>query len=119
MNLHEWDNLWDLVSRIKSFNLSKIEDESVIDFFDSSINSGGDSSYRKYIDDLNKNISTKASTQKEKILSYIKAGLKGYKFEIDERDLRFHSDGTNSFHYIKTYLNLLITISRREYITPF
>ncbi|MCV5696365.1 ATP-binding protein, partial [Escherichia coli] len=39
MNLHEWDNLWDLVSRIKSFNLSKIEDESVIDFFDSSINS--------------------------------------------------------------------------------
>lgn len=119
MNLHEWDNLWVLVSRIKSFNLSKIEDESVIDFFDSSINSGGDSSYRKYIDDLNKNISTKASTQKEKILSYIKAGLKGYKFEIDERDLRFHSDGTNSFHYIKTYLNLLITISRREYITPF
>ncbi|EBJ5998111.1 ATP-binding protein, partial [Salmonella enterica] len=27
--------------------------------------------------------------------------------------------GTNSFHFIKTYLNILITISRREYITPF
>ncbi|MEI7239715.1 retron Eco8 family effector endonuclease [Pectobacterium brasiliense] len=119
MNLHEWDNLWDLVSRIKSFNLSKIDDDSVIDFFDNAINSGGDSSYKKYIDDLNKNISTKASTQKEKVLSYIKAGLKGYKFEIDESDLRFHSDGTNSFYYIKTYLSLLITISRREYITPF
>ncbi|POD89385.1 MULTISPECIES: retron Eco8 family effector endonuclease [Pectobacterium] len=119
MNLHEWDNLWDLVSRIKSFNISKIDDESIIDFFDNSINSGSDSSYRKYIDDLNNHFSTKVSTQKEKILSYIKAGLKGYKFEIDERDLRLHSDGTNSFYYIKTYLNLLITISRREYITPF
>ncbi|AIN14323.1 retron Eco8 family effector endonuclease [Yersinia pseudotuberculosis] len=119
MDLHDWDSLWDLVSRTKSFNLSKIDDESIIDFFDNSINSGGDSSYRKYIDDLNNNISTKVSTQKEKILSYIKAGLKGYRFEIDERDLRLHSDGTNSFYYIKTYLNLLITISRREYIIPF
>lgn len=53
------------------------------------------------------------------MLSYIKAGLKGYRFEIDENDLKFHSDGTNSFHFIKTFLRILITISRREYITPF
>ncbi|EBL8326400.1 hypothetical protein DLQ17_26895, partial [Salmonella enterica] len=74
---------------------------------------------KNYIKELNDNIFTKPSTQKEKILSYIKAGLKGYNFEIDERDLKLHSDGTNSFHFIKTYLNILITISRREYITPF
>ena len=119
MDLHEWDSLWDLVSRVKSFNLSKIDDQSVIDFFDKSINSSGDSSYKNYISDLNKTISTKPSSQKEKVLSYIKAGLKGYRFEIDENDLRFHSDGTNSFHFIKTFLKILIKISRREYITPF
>ncbi|EMY3699120.1 retron Eco8 family effector endonuclease [Salmonella enterica] len=119
MNLHEWDSLWDLISRIKSFNLSTISEDSIITFFDESINTNGDSSYKNYIKDLNDNIFTKPSTQKEKILSYIKAGLKGYNFEIDERDLKLHSDGTNSFHFIKTYLNILITISRREYITPF
>ncbi|OUH69409.1 hypothetical protein AZ029_004681, partial [Klebsiella pneumoniae] len=119
MDLHEWDSLWDLISRVKSFNLSKIDDQSVIDFFDSSINSSGGNSYKNYISDLNKTISTKPSSQKEKVLSYIKAGLKGYRFEIDENDLKFHSDGTNSFHFIKTFLRILITISRREYITPF
>ncbi|KZX68607.1 hypothetical protein A3712_13230 [Vibrio sp. HI00D65] len=119
MDLHEWDSLWDLISRIKSFNLSKIDDQSVIDFFDESINSNGDNSYKNYVLDLNKTISTKPSSQKEKVLSYIKAGLKGYRFEIDENDLKFHSDGTNSFHFIKTFLKILITISRREYITPF
>ncbi|EGV1830903.1 TPA: AAA family ATPase [Vibrio parahaemolyticus] len=119
MDLHEWDSLWDLISRLKSFNLSKIDEKSVIDFFDKSINSNGENSYKKYIADLNNTISTKPSSQKEKILSYIKAGLKGYRFEIDENDLKYHSDGTNSFHFIKTFLKILITISRREYITPF
>ncbi|TOA26211.1 hypothetical protein CGK30_24250, partial [Vibrio parahaemolyticus] len=94
---HEWDSLWDLISRLKSFNLSKIDEKSVIDFFDKSINSNGENSYKKYIADLNNTISTKPSSQKEKILSYIKAGLKGYRFEIDENDLKYHSDGTNSF----------------------
>ncbi|MEH6465588.1 MAG: retron Eco8 family effector endonuclease [Shewanella psychromarinicola] len=119
MDLHEWDSLWDLITRLKSFNLSKIDDESVIAFFDESINSEKDNSYRKYINDLDNIISTKPSTQKEKILTYIKAGLKGYKFEIDESELKFQSDGTNSFHFIKTFLKILITISKREYITPF
>lgn len=119
MDLHEWDSLWDLISRIKSFNLSKIDDDAIIDFFDKSINSGTDNSYKKYIEDLNATISTKPSSQKEKALSYIKAGLKGYKFEIDNNDLKNQSDGTNSFHFINTFLRILIKISRREYITPF
>lgn len=119
MDLHEWDSLWDLVSRLKSFNLSKIDNQSVIDFFDNSISSSDKNSYKKYILELNETMSTKPSSQKEKILSYIKAGLKGYRFEIDENDLKYHSDGTNSFYFIKTFLRILITISRREYITPF
>ncbi|MEI8613560.1 retron Eco8 family effector endonuclease [Shewanella sp. PP-He15 brown] len=119
MDLHEWDSLWDLISRLKSFNLSRIDDEAVIDFFDKSINSDGEKSYGKYISELSSIISTKPSTPKEKVLSYIKAGLRGYKFEIDENDLKLQSDGTNSFHFIKTFLKILITISKREYITPF
>ncbi|NSY35844.1 ATP-binding protein [Pseudoalteromonas sp. JC28] len=119
MNLHEWDGLWDLIARIKSFNLSNIKNDDVINFFDNIISSGGENSYKKYITELNEVFSTKPSTQKEKVLSYIKAGLRGYRFEIDDNDLKLQSDGTNSFHFIKTFLRVLITISRREYITPF
>lgn len=119
MDLHEWDDLWDLVSRLKSFNLSKIDNNDVIDFFDGAINSDSENSYRNYIQDLNKVMPTKKSTQKEKILSYVKAGLNGYKFEINDSDLEFQSDGTNSFHFIRLFLRILITISKREYITPF
>lgn len=119
MDLHEWDDLWDLVSRLKSFNLSKIKNDDVINFFDDVINPDSESSYKKYIQDLNKVMPTKRSTQKEKILSYVKAGLNGYKFEINESELEFQSDGTNSFHFIKLFLRILITISKREYITPF
>ncbi|RFS25564.1 retron Eco8 family effector endonuclease [Aeromonas dhakensis] len=119
MDLHEWDDLWDLVARLKSFNLSKISNNDVIDFFDSVINPDSSNSYRNYIQDLNQVMPTKKSTQKEKILSYIKAGLNGYKFEINESELEFQSDGTNSFHFIRLFLRILITISKREYITPF
>ncbi|MEV3841372.1 retron Eco8 family effector endonuclease [Aeromonas veronii] len=119
MNLHEWDDLWDLVARIKSFNLSKIDNDSVVKFFDEIINTKGDGSYKKYITELNNVMPTKKSTQKEKILSYIRAGLDGYKFEINDSELEYQSDGTNSFHFIKVFLHILITISKREYITPF
>lgn len=119
MNLHEWDDLWDLVARIKSFNLSKINNDSVVSFFDKAINSRGDNSYKEYISELNDVMPTKKSTQKEKILSYIRAGLDGYKFEINESELEFQSDGTNSFHFIRVFLHILIKISKREYITPF
>lgn len=119
MDLHEWDSLWDLISRIKSFNLSKIDNGSVVEFFNKSLSSKGEHSYSRYVNELNSAIPTKNSTQKEKILSYIKSGLNGYKFEINESDLRFQSDGTNSFHFIRTFLKILITISLREYITPF
>jgi len=119
MNLHNWESLWDLVASIKSFNLSKINDNAVIKFFDKAINTDSENSYKKYIDELSQILKTQKSTQKEKILSYIKSGLKGYKFEIEENELIYQSDGTNSFHFIKTFLNILITISKREYITPF
>jgi predicted ATP-dependent endonuclease of OLD family len=119
MDLHEWDSLWDLIARLKSFNLSKIDNELVVNFFDEAINSKGENSYSNYIEELNETFSTKKSTQKEKVLNYIKAGLNGYKFEINEKELNSQSDGTNSFHFIKTFLKVLITVSRKEYITPF
>ncbi|WP_166113966.1 retron Eco8 family effector endonuclease [Pseudoalteromonas sp. Z9A5] len=119
MDLHEWDSLWDLIARLKSFNLSKIDNDLVINFFDEVINAKGENSYSNYIEDLNATLSTKKSTQKEKVLSYIKAGLNGYKFEINEKELNSQSDGTNSFHFIKIFLKVLITVSRKEYITPF
>jgi predicted ATP-dependent endonuclease of OLD family len=119
MDLHEWDSLWDLIARLKSFNLSKIDNDLVIKFFDEAINAKGENSYSNYVEELNETFSTRKSTPKEKVLHYIKAGLNGYEFEINEKNLNSQSDGTNSFHFIKTFLKVLITVSRKEYITPF
>lgn len=116
MDLHNWDDIWELISSIKSFKTSNVDREAVLSFFDDSLNKSG--TYKKYINELDDVLNTKKSTQKEKILSYIKVGLKGYNFEIDEKDLSLNSDGTNSFNYIKTYLKILINLSRDEYISP-
>lgn len=118
MELHEWNSLWDLISRVKSFNLSKIDNQSIVDFFNTKITSKSENSYSKYVNQLNGIIATKKSSQKEKLLSYIKSGLNGQRFEIDEKDLKIHSDGTNSYHFIKTFLKIAITISKNEYISP-
>ncbi|EAM9694118.1 ATP-binding protein, partial [Salmonella enterica] len=39
-------------------------------------------------------------------------------FQIDGKKLEIQSDGTNSFKYIEIFLSLLISLTRRDYITP-
>lgn len=119
IDLYEWNDLWDLIARLKSFNLSSIDNDSIVDFFDQSIGRSDESLYKSYVSELQGILPIKPSSQKERILSYIMAGMRGYKFEIDENDLKYHSDGTNSYHFVKVYLQIIITIAKREYISPF
>ncbi|EBU7006558.1 ATP-binding protein, partial [Salmonella enterica subsp. enterica serovar Kintambo] len=53
-----------------------------------------------------------------KVLNYVKVGLDGQTFQIDGKKLEIQSDGTNSFKYIEIFLSLLISLTRRDYITP-
>lgn len=71
--------------------------------------------YVKIIGDL-----TKASPYdyQDLVLNYIKVGLSGHKFNIDGYELNTQSDGTNSHRFIELFLSLIISLTRREFITP-
>lgn len=117
VDLYDWDKLWLLISKLKSFNIEKISNEEIINFFDSKIgeNSNSYSDYLKKIKEITK---TTKYGYKEKVLNYVKVGLDGQTFEIDGKKLEVQSDGTNSFKYIEIFLSLLISLTRRDYITP-
>ncbi len=109
IDLYNWDKLWHIVSGLKSFNLKKLEKS----FF-----SQKDTEYDKYINIIKSTIETSKYTYKEKVLAYIKIGLDGDKFLIDNENLQTQSDGTNAHKFIELSLKLLIALTRREYITP-
>jgi len=116
IDLYNWDKLWHLVSKLKSFNLKKLEKS----FFDKEKLEKDviQKEYMSYISKIKSTIETSDYTYKDKVLTYIKIGLQGDKFLIDNQDLEIQSDGTNAHKYIETSLKLLITLTRREYITP-
>ena len=117
INLYDWDRIWSLICRLSSFNIKKITNNEVIDFIDDKI-SNGNGSYKEYVKQVEKIIDTKNYSYQEKVLSYIKVGLKGHDFTNVGQDLSFQSDGTNSHKFIELLLTLLITLTRREFITP-
>ncbi|PHR73343.1 MAG: hypothetical protein COA66_02845 [Arcobacter sp.] len=117
IDLYDWDKLWLIVSKLRSFNINKIKQEEIIDFFNEKI-SKDSSSYSEYISKIQNIAETGKYNYREKVLNYVKAGLKGQTFLIDNKSLDIQSDGTNSHRFIEIALELLITLSRREYINP-
>lgn len=117
IDLYDWDNIWSLVCRLSSFNIKKVNNDEVISFLDEKI-SNGNGSYKEYISQVEKIIDTKNYSYQEKVLSYIKVGLKGHNFTNVGEELSIQSDGTNSHKFIELLLTLLITLTRREFITP-
>jgi len=114
IDLHNWDKLWHIVSRLKSFNLKDLEKS----FVSSDNNNNARKEYDGYIKNIKENIETSKYTYQEKVLAFIKMGLVGDKFLISENDLAKQSDGTNAHKFIELSLKLLISLTRREYITP-
>jgi len=118
MNLHEWDKIWNMVSSLKMINFNKIPPKDIENFFNKKLGEKN-KSYSRLISIIDDAISTKKFTYKERILNYIKLGLKGDRFEINGESLDFQSDGTNAYNFTNTLLTLLIALTRSEYITPF
>ncbi len=117
IDLYDWDKLWLIVSRLKSFNINNIKDDDIINFFDEKI-SQDSNSYKEYIETIQNITKTGQYNYREKVLNFVKAGLKGHTFLIDEKSLETQSDGTNSHKFIEIALELLISLSRRDYISP-
>ncbi|MGR6771472.1 retron Eco8 family effector endonuclease [Pectobacterium brasiliense] len=117
LNLHDWDKLWELIIKIKSFKLSGVSHNTIRDFYDEQIAQGSDE-FSQFIALIENSINIKKYTHKEKLLSLIKASLPGDTFYSSGSLAIKQSDGTNSFNYIDTALKLLITLTRREYISP-
>jgi len=117
INLYDWNNLWFLISRLKSFNVDDLKQDKLIDFLDEQI-SEKSRSYRNNIGKIQKITKTSKYSYREKVLNYIKVGLKGHTFQIENQDLEIQSDGTNSHKFIEIFLDLFISLSRTEYIEP-
>lgn len=117
INLYDWDKLWLIVSRLKSFNIKNIKDDEIVDFFDEKI-SQDSNAYKEYISTIQNITKTGQYSYREKVLNFVKAGLKGQTFLINDKSLETQSDGTNSHKFIEIALELLISLSRRDYISP-
>lgn len=115
--MYDWDKLWFLVSKLKSFNVDDLEQDKVIEFFDKNI-SDNSNSYSDYINKIQNITRASKYSYREKVLNYVKVGLNGQTFMIDGNKLSTQSDGTNSHKYLQIFLNLLISLTRREYISP-
>jgi AAA15 family ATPase/GTPase len=117
IDLYDWNKLWTIVSRLKSFNINKLKQDDIVKFFNDKLSSEG-SGYKEYIEKIQNATQTNKYSYREKVLNYVKAGLKGQTFLIDEKSLEMQSDGTNSHRFIEIALELLISLTRRDYINP-
>ncbi|MCG9647464.1 retron Eco8 family effector endonuclease [Vibrio brasiliensis] len=117
IDLYDWNRIWGLISRLSSFNVKRVNSDEVINYLDEKI-SNGSGHYKDYIDKVESIVDTKSYSYRDKVLSYIKVGLKGHDFTNSGQELGIQSDGTNSHRFIEIILKLLIVLTRREYITP-
>ena len=117
LNLYDWNKLWLIVSRLKSFNVNNINEEDIKKFFNENI-SLESNAYEDYVNSIEKITKANQYSYREKVLNYVKVGLKGQTFLIDDQSLETQSDGTNSHKFIEIALELLLSLSRREYISP-
>jgi predicted ATP-dependent endonuclease of OLD family len=117
IDLYDWDKLWHLISRLKSFNVKKLQQKDMINFIDSNI-SENSKSYSDFVEKIQSITKTTDYSYQEKVLNYVKVGLAGHTFNVEGETLSMQSDGTNSHKYLELFLNLLISLTRREYITP-
>jgi predicted ATP-dependent endonuclease of OLD family len=117
IDLYDWGKLWGLVSQLKFLNARNLKKEELVDFIDSKV-SASNSSYKDYVKKIDSITKTNEYSYQELVLNYVKVGLDGHTFNIEGEELKTQSDGTNSHKYIELTINLLIALTRREFITP-
>lgn len=117
INLYDWDKIWELISRLKSFKVNNFDKEEIIEFINEKISPTSDA-YKDFITKVEGITKVSSYSYREKVLNYVKIGLNGQKFNVRGNDLTTQSDGTNSAEYLSIFLKLLIALTRREYISP-
>lgn len=117
INLHNWDSLWGLISRIKSFKVSQISKEEVRESIDELL-CDNSNEFVNFISLIEQELNIRKYSSRDKLTSLIKVSLSGDTFYSSGDSPDIQSDGTNSFNYIDSALKLLILITRREYISP-
>ncbi len=73
IDLYDWDKIWNLVSKLNTFNIKDLSNDDLIEYINSKISIGSDS-YKKYVESVEEIINTKKYSYREKVLSYIKIG---------------------------------------------
>jgi len=117
IDLYDWSPIWRLISNLNSFNFEDVKQEDIVEFLDDKISSRkGD--YKKYIERVTSIVDTKPYSYREKVINYIKIAIKGDLFINAGEELLTQSDGTNSNKFLETLLNLLISLTRTEFISP-
>lgn len=117
INLYDWDKIWELISRLKSFKVNSIDKEEIIELINEKI-SPTSNAYKDFISKVENITKVSSYSYREKVLNYVKVGLNGQRFNVKGNDLTTQSDGTNSSEYLSIFLKLLIALTRREYISP-
>lgn len=117
IDLYDWEKLWTLISKLKSFNVKKLESSEIIDFFNNSL-SDDSNAYKDYVERIQNITKTARYSYRDRVLSYVKVGLEGHTFNIEGETLEYQSDGTNSHRYIELFVELTISLTRRDYIQP-
>jgi predicted ATP-dependent endonuclease of OLD family len=117
INLYDWSKIWESISQLKFLNMKALQRQDLVGFIDDKV-SKKSGSYKDYIEKVDVITKTSAYNYQEKILNYVKVGLKGHTFNIEGEDLLRQSDGTNSHKFLELFLSLMIALTRREFITP-
>ncbi|RBQ29235.1 retron Eco8 family effector endonuclease [Aliarcobacter vitoriensis] len=115
----DWSKLWHLISRLKPFNPHKIKIDRVKEFFDTEINSNQNyKTYSNYIGDIEKYLEIDRYKHSDKVLNFVKSGLRGERFLIDSKSIDTQSDGTNTYKFLEAFLSLMIVLTKKSYISP-
>lgn len=117
INLYDWSDVWEMVSKLKFLNTNNLSRDNLVDFIDNKV-SNKSNSYKEYVNTIRNIAKTAPYDYRDLILNYIKVGLEGHSFNINGFDLTTQSDGTNSYQFLEIFLHLVIMLTRREFITP-
>lgn len=123
--LHDWNYIWEMISKIKTYKTKNIDRDSYLNFFDNQILNGkkGVSKFSQDIKKIEKIINSnglelREFSHKEKVINYIKSSLKGNEFNFNGEEISIQSDGTNSSNYLQLFISFLLNLSKTEYIIP-
>ncbi|PIQ23445.1 hypothetical protein COW36_09345 [bacterium (Candidatus Blackallbacteria) CG17_big_fil_post_rev_8_21_14_2_50_48_46] len=122
LNLYDWGELWENASKLTSFKTHNVSQKDILEFFDTHI-AHKQGAYTKYINLIENNfnqnpVSVKKYSTREKLFNYIKVGVSGHNFELNNENLEIQSNGANSSAYIQIFLSIMVNLTRSSYISP-